>query len=119
MLGFLPCHTFLWDCMENFVEHYNSHIWGNQGPKLMRMLRLWCKLEDFQGMSDFRTSNLYFLHPQRFHPISYPQRRRYCEVRDNDPSFKNLCCKYCPSTYRNLIQGPVGLVTRELCPGNK
>ncbi|KAM5314849.1 alpha-1,4-N-acetylglucosaminyltransferase-like [Glossophaga mutica] len=147
VFGFLPHHTFLWECMENFVEHYNSHIWGNQGPNLMtRMLRLWCKLEDFQGVRDLRCSNLSFLHPQRFYPISYPEWRRYYEVWDTDPSFndsyalhlwnhmnqegrdvvrgsntlaENLYRKHCPRTYRVLVQGPVGLVTGQVGPGNK
>ncbi|XP_011371517.1 alpha-1,4-N-acetylglucosaminyltransferase [Pteropus vampyrus] len=147
VFGFLPHHSFLWECMENFVEHYNSDIWGNQGPILMtRMLRVWCKLKNFQEVSDFRCSNFSFLHPQRFYPISYPQWRRYYEVWDTDPSFKdsyglhlwnymnqegrtvvrgsntlveNLYRKHCPRTYRVLIQGPEGLVTGELGLGNE
>ncbi|MBZ3886413.1 Alpha-1,4-N-acetylglucosaminyltransferase [Sciurus carolinensis] len=131
VFGFLPHHPFLWGCMENFVEHYNSYIWGNQGPNLMtRMLRLWCKLEDFQGLNDLRCLNLSFLHPQRFYPISYPEWRRYYDVWDIDPSFnnsyalhlwnfmnhegktvvrgsntlvENLYRKYCPRTYRELV----------------
>nr|XP_020724958.1 alpha-1,4-N-acetylglucosaminyltransferase isoform X2 [Odocoileus virginianus texanus] len=53
VFGFLPHHPFLWECMENFVENYNPNIWGHQGPELMtRLLRVWCKLRDFQeGMS--------------------------------------------------------------------
>lgn len=147
VFGFLPHHPFLWECMENFVEHYNSDIWGNQGPSLMtRMLRLWCKLRDFQEVSDFRCLNLSFLHPQRFYPISYPEWRRYYEVWDKDLSFndsyalhlwnymnnegrtvvrgsntlvENLCRKHCPRTYRDLIQSPEGSVTGEVGPGNK
>nr|XP_011719852.1 alpha-1,4-N-acetylglucosaminyltransferase isoform X2 [Macaca nemestrina] len=144
VFGFLPQHPFLWKCMENFVEHYNSDIWGNQGPDLMtRMLRVWCKLEDFQELSDLRCLNISFLHPQRFYPISYPEWRRYYEVWDTDPSFndsyalhlwnymnqegravvrgsntlvENLYRKHCPGTYRDLIQGPEGSVTGELGP---
>ncbi|XP_036917062.1 alpha-1,4-N-acetylglucosaminyltransferase [Sturnira hondurensis] len=147
VFGFLPHHSFLWGCMENFVEHYNSHIWGNQGPDLMtRMLRLWCRLEDFQGVSDLRCSNLTFLHPQRFYPISFREWRRYYEVWDTDPIFnasyalhlwnhmnqegrgvvrgsntlaENLYQKHCPRTYQDLVQGPTGLVSGKLGPGNK
>ncbi|XP_059018700.1 alpha-1,4-N-acetylglucosaminyltransferase isoform X3 [Mustela lutreola] len=147
VFGFLPHHPFLWDCMENFVEHYNSEIWGNQGPSLMtRMLRLWCRLGDFQEVSDLRCLNLSFLHPQRFYPISYPEWRRYYEVWDRDLSFndsyalhlwnymnkegmtvvrgsntlvENLCRKHCPRTYRDLIQGPEGSGTGTLSAGNK
>ncbi|XP_003822530.1 alpha-1,4-N-acetylglucosaminyltransferase [Pan paniscus] len=147
IFGFLPHHPFLWECMENFVEHYNSDIWGNQGPELMtRMLRVWCKLEDFQEVSDLRCLNISFLHPQRFYPISYREWRRYYEVWDTDPNFndsyalhlwnhmnqegravirgsntlvENLYRKHCPRTYRDLIKGPEGSVTGELGPGNK
>ncbi|KAM6223037.1 alpha-1,4-N-acetylglucosaminyltransferase [Rhynchocyon petersi] len=147
VFGFLPHHPFLWACMENFVEHYNSDIWGNQGPILMtRMLRVWCRLRDFQDVSDLRCLNLSFLHPQRFYPISYPEWRRYYDVWDTDPSFKdsyalhlwnymnqegrpvvkgsntlveNLFRKYCPRTYRDLIQGSEESVTGDLGPGNK
>ncbi|XP_066207216.1 alpha-1,4-N-acetylglucosaminyltransferase [Saccopteryx leptura] len=147
VFGFLPRHSFLWECMENFVEHYNSHIWGNQGPNLMtRMLKVWCKLEDFQEVSDLKCLDLSFLHPQRFYPISYPEWRRYYEVCDTDPSFndsyalhlwnymnqegrvvirgsntlvENLYRKHCPRTYRDLIQGPEGSVSGEMGPGDK
>lgn len=32
VFGFLPRHSFLWQCMENFVEHYNSHIRATRVP---------------------------------------------------------------------------------------
>lgn len=141
VFGFLPHHPFLWACMENFVEHYNSHIWGNQGPKLMtRMLKMWCKLQDFQELGDLKCLNISFLHPQRFYPIPYPEWRLYYQVWDTEPSFnnsyalhlwnymnqegrtvvrgsntlaENLYRKHCPKTYRALIQGAKGAVSRE------
>ncbi|XP_006177522.1 alpha-1,4-N-acetylglucosaminyltransferase [Camelus ferus] len=147
VFGFLPHHPFLWECMENFVENYNPGIWGHQGPNLMtRILRVWCKLRDFQEVSDLKCLNLSFLHPQRFYPISFRAWRRYYEVWDTEPSFnnsyalhlwnymnkegrvvvrgsntlvENLYRKHCPRTYRDLIQGPEGLVTGEQGPGNK
>ncbi|XP_037681078.1 alpha-1,4-N-acetylglucosaminyltransferase [Choloepus didactylus] len=146
VFGFLPHHPFLWACMENFVEHYNSAIWGNQGPGLMtRVLKVWCKLRDFQEVSDLRCQNLSFLHPQRFYPISYPEWRRYYKVWDTEPSFnnsyalhlwnymnrerkavvrgsntlvENLYRKHCPRTYSDLIKGPKWSVTGEPGPGN-
>ncbi|XP_002716610.3 alpha-1,4-N-acetylglucosaminyltransferase [Oryctolagus cuniculus] len=146
VFGFLPHHPFLWGCMENFVEHYNSAIWGHQGPDLMtRMLRVWCKLGDFQELSDLRCLNLSFLHPQRFYPISYPEWRRYYQVWDTEPSFndsyalhlwnymnregravvrgshtlvESLFRKHCPRTY-SLIQGPQESVTKAGRAGNQ
>ncbi|KAM4821390.1 alpha-1,4-N-acetylglucosaminyltransferase [Thomomys bottae] len=147
VFGFQPHHPFLWDCMENFVEHYNSHIWGNQGPLLMtRMLRVRCPLGDFQELADLRCLNLSFLHPQRFYPIPFREWRRYYQVWDPpDPSFQasyalhlwnfmnrqerktvrlgsntlveRLYRQHCPRTYRVLIQGPQGAVTTRLGPG--
>ncbi|XP_003476556.1 alpha-1,4-N-acetylglucosaminyltransferase [Cavia porcellus] len=140
VFGFSPHHPFLWACMENFVEHYNSGIWGNQGPRLItRMLKLWCKLRDFKEVSDLKCQNMSFLHPHRFYPISYSQWKSYYEVWDPEPSFnnsyalhlwnhmnqgkrtvvkgsntlaENLFRKYCPTTYRYLVQGPQRSVTR-------
>ncbi|XP_027701114.1 alpha-1,4-N-acetylglucosaminyltransferase [Vombatus ursinus] len=133
VFGFHHHHSFIWDCMENFIEHYNGKIWGNQGPGLMtRMLRLSCNLTDFREVKDLRCPNLSFLHPQRFYPIAYLKWKRYYEVWDIEPSFndsyalhlwnymnqekkavirgsntlaENLYRKYCPITYKNLIQG--------------
>ncbi|KAM5291850.1 alpha-1,4-N-acetylglucosaminyltransferase [Ctenodactylus gundi] len=144
VFGFLPHHPFLWECMENFVEHYNSDLWGHQGPHLMtRMLRVWCKLEDFKELNDLKCQNISFLHPQRFYPISFSEWWRYYEVWDPEPSFnnsyalhlwnymnkgrktvvkgsntlvENLYRKHCPRTYRDLIQGPEGPVSRGLGP---
>ncbi|XP_057596293.1 alpha-1,4-N-acetylglucosaminyltransferase [Hippopotamus amphibius kiboko] len=147
VFGFLPHHPFLWECMENFVENYNPKIWGHQGPQLMtRILRVWCKLRDFQEVSDLKCLNFSFLHPQRFYPISFQAWRRYYEVWDTEPSFnesyalhlwnymnqegkavvrgsntlvENLYRKHCPKTYRDLLQGPQGLVTVEQGSGNR
>lgn len=147
VFGFLPHHPFLWGCMENFVERYNSHIWGNQGPNLMtRMLRLWCRLEDFQELDDLKCPNISFLHPQRFYPIPYPEWRRYYQVWGTEPSFnasyalhlwnfmnkegrtpvsgsntlaENLYRKHCPKTYRVLIQRAEGTASREPGTGNR
>ncbi|XP_004588460.3 alpha-1,4-N-acetylglucosaminyltransferase [Ochotona princeps] len=146
VFGFLPQHPFLWGCMENFVEHYNSAIWGHQGPALMtRMLRVWCKLGDFQELSDLKCLNLSFLHPQRFYPISYPQWRQYYQVWDTEPSFnhsyalhlwnymnreqktvvrgsntlvEHLFRKYCPRTYQDVVRGPEGSVTKAMGTGS-
>ncbi|XP_008835663.1 alpha-1,4-N-acetylglucosaminyltransferase [Nannospalax galili] len=145
VFGFLPRNPFLWACMENFVEHYNSGIWGNQGPNLMtRVLRVWCKLGDFQELSDLKCQNISFLHPQRFYPIPYRQWRHYYQVWGTEPTFndsyalhlwnymnregktvvrgsntlvENLYRKHCPRTYSDLIQGAEG--TRWLGPGNR
>ncbi|XP_048190403.1 alpha-1,4-N-acetylglucosaminyltransferase [Perognathus longimembris pacificus] len=92
VFGFEPRHPFLWACMENFVEHYNSRVWGNQGPLLMtRMLRVRCRLGAFprRGRGDLRCGDLSVLHPDRFYPIPFRQWGRYYQVWDPpDPAFR-------------------------------
>ncbi|XP_036287245.1 lariat debranching enzyme isoform X5 [Pipistrellus kuhlii] len=147
--GFGARHAFLWRCMENFVEHYDSGVWGRQGPDLMtRMLRVWCRLEDFRReLGDLRCVDVSFLHPRRFYPIPFPEWRRYYEVwAPEEPSFngsyalhlwnymnregkgvvrgsntlaERLYRQHCPRTYRHLVRGPERGVTGELGPGNK
>uniref|UniRef100_A0A8D0HCU2 Alpha-1,4-N-acetylglucosaminyltransferase n=1 Tax=Sphenodon punctatus TaxID=8508 RepID=A0A8D0HCU2_SPHPU len=134
IFGFSHHHWFIWSCMEDFVQHYNGDVWGNQGPYLMtRMLTGLCNLSDFQVAEDLSCQNISFLHPQRFYPIAYPEWRQYYKVWDTWPDFnnsyalhlwnfmnkeqkqvvagsntlvENLYKIYCPTTYRELIQGP-------------
>ncbi|XP_066477592.1 alpha-1,4-N-acetylglucosaminyltransferase [Tiliqua scincoides] len=136
ILGFQQHHWFLWDCMEDFVQKYNGDIWGHQGPQLItRMLGRLCNLTDFEDVVDQRCHNISFLHPHRFYPISYPEWRKYYEVWDPSPDFKdsyalhlwnfmnqeqknvttgsntlveNLFKMYCPITYRSLFPAPQG-----------
>ncbi|XP_010212002.1 PREDICTED: alpha-1,4-N-acetylglucosaminyltransferase [Tinamus guttatus] len=133
IFGFPSYHKFVWDCMNNFVLKYNGRIWGNQGPFLMtRMLKAICNLTDFVGLEDHRCHNISFLNPQRFYPIPYPAWKKYYEVWNKDPNFNHsyalhlwnfmnrnqkvvvagsntlaekLYKTYCPTTYRDLIQG--------------
>ncbi|GAB5576812.1 alpha-1 [Prionailurus iriomotensis] len=112
VFGFLPHHPFLWECMENFVEHYNSDIWGNQGPSLMtRMLRLWCKLRDFQEWRRYYEvwdKDLSFNDSYALHLWNYMNNEGRTVVRGSNTLVENLCRKHCPRTYRDLIQSPEG-----------
>ncbi|XP_050821693.1 alpha-1,4-N-acetylglucosaminyltransferase-like [Gopherus flavomarginatus] len=136
IFGFPRHHWFLWDCMKDFVRNYNGRIWGNQGPILItRRLRALCNLTDFHNVEDQSCQNISFLHPQRFYPIPYPAWRQYYKVWKRRPDFnnsfalhlwnfmnkehktvvagsntlaENLYKTYCPTTYKNLIQGTEG-----------
>ncbi|CAI5775408.1 Hypothetical predicted protein [Podarcis lilfordi] len=133
ILGFQRHHWFLWDCMVDFVQHYNGAIWGHQGPHLItRMLKKLCNLTDFNNVEDQTCHNISFLHPQRFYPIPYTLWHKYYEVWDSKPDFnesyalhlwnfmnrkekrnvtigsnflvENLFRTHCPTTYQSLIQ---------------
>ncbi|KAI5142258.1 Centrosomal Protein Of 70 Kda [Manis pentadactyla] len=104
VFGFLPHHPFLWECMENFVEHYNSDIWGNQGPNLMtRMLRLWCKLRDFQEWRHYYEvwdPELSFNYSYALHLWNYMNHNKKVVVRGSNTLVENL--------YHLKIAGPNG-----------
>ncbi|KAM9127834.1 alpha-1,4-N-acetylglucosaminyltransferase-like [Pangshura tecta] len=133
IFGFPHHHWFIWDCIKDFVQNYNGRIWGNQGPFLMtRRLRALCNLTNFHNVEDQSCQNISFLHPQRFYPIPYQAWRQNYEVWDTNPDFndsyalqlwnfmnkehkpvvagsnvlvENLYKTYCPTTYKDLIQG--------------
>ncbi|XP_019398509.1 PREDICTED: alpha-1,4-N-acetylglucosaminyltransferase [Crocodylus porosus] len=83
-------HSFIWNCMKNFVENYNADIWGHQGPYLMtRVLKTLCNLTDFKAVEDQCYQNIFFLNPQRFYPIPYPLWEKYYEVWDLHTNFSD------------------------------
>ncbi|KAJ7324985.1 hypothetical protein JRQ81_018005 [Phrynocephalus forsythii] len=145
IFSFQQHHTFLWDCMEDFVQNYNGAIWGNQGPFLMtRVLKKLCNLTDFKDTEDQKCHNISFLNPQRFYPIPYKDWKMYYEVWDSTPQFnisyalhlwnfmnqkdkknitigsnilvENLFRMYCPATHKRLSQAVEG---NEQMPQNK
>ncbi|XP_074860174.1 alpha-1,4-N-acetylglucosaminyltransferase-like [Carettochelys insculpta] len=133
IFGFSHHHPFVWGCMEDFVENYNGADWGYQGPKLLtRRLRALCKLTNFQNVENQTCRNISILHPQRFYPIPYSEWWKYFEVWETNPDFSSsfglhlwnfmnkehktvvagsntlvetLYKKYCPTTYKVLLQG--------------
>ncbi|XP_020671590.3 alpha-1,4-N-acetylglucosaminyltransferase [Pogona vitticeps] len=133
IFSFQQHHSFLWDCMEDFVRNYDGAIWGNQGPFLItRVLKRLCDLIDFKDTEDQKCHNISFLNPQRFYPIHYKNWTAYYEVWDPIPQFntsyalhlwnfmnekdkknvtigsntlvENLFRMYCPTTYKRLSQ---------------
>uniref|UniRef100_K7FH36 Alpha-1,4-N-acetylglucosaminyltransferase-like n=1 Tax=Pelodiscus sinensis TaxID=13735 RepID=K7FH36_PELSI len=136
IFGFSRHHKFIWDCMEDFVQNYRGEIWGHQGPRLLtRMLKALCPVTNFHNVEDINCQNISYLHPQRFYPIPCGEWNRYFQVWEKSPEFnnsysmhvwnymnrehkpvvagsntllENLYKTYCPTTYKALIQGPVG-----------
>ncbi|NWI85538.1 A4GAT galactosyltransferase, partial [Pitta sordida] len=68
-LSFKPKHEFIELCMKDFVENYNSDIWGHQGPELLtRVFKKWCSIETIQSMS---CKGVNALAPEAVYPIPW------------------------------------------------
>ncbi|XP_043938156.1 alpha-1,4-N-acetylglucosaminyltransferase-like [Protopterus annectens] len=92
VLGFQKHHSFIMDCMTDFVLHYNAGIWGNQGPTLItRMIKKSCPLPHYKKVQDFRCDarNLTFMHPSHFYPIHWTAWEKYFEVWKEIPTFED------------------------------
>ncbi|XP_062901053.1 alpha-1,4-N-acetylglucosaminyltransferase-like [Mobula hypostoma] len=71
-------HTFLWNCMEDFVACYNGDIWGQQGPRLItRMLKRWCNINNLATFIGKECNGISIWITNRFYPIPYPAWGRY------------------------------------------
>ncbi|XP_044146932.1 alpha-1,4-N-acetylglucosaminyltransferase-like [Bufo gargarizans] len=125
-------HNFTQKCMEDFVQNYNSKIWGYQGPRLFtHILKKFCDLPNFNSTEDVMCGNITFFNPKRFYPIPYPSWRQYYQVWNKLPTFndsyalhlwnfmndknikmvpgsnmlaEHLYKGYCPSTYGAVLR---------------
>ncbi|KAM4043188.1 alpha-1,4-N-acetylglucosaminyltransferase-like [Anomaloglossus baeobatrachus] len=90
IFGFSSRHDFTQKCMEDFVQNYDSRIWGQQGPRLFtRILKKFCDLPDFVGSEDAMCGNNTLFNPQRFYPIICPEWKKYYQIWEKLPSFNN------------------------------
>ncbi|XP_075194832.1 alpha-1,4-N-acetylglucosaminyltransferase-like isoform X1 [Anomaloglossus baeobatrachus] len=131
IFGFSSQYNFTQKCMVQFVQNYDSRIWGHQGPHLFtEVLKKFCEIPKFIGTEDVMCGNIAFLNPQRFYPIPYPAWRKYFEVWDRSSTFNDsyalhlwnfmnkekltmvpgsntlaefLYKEYCPSTYKTML----------------
>ncbi|XP_006012256.1 lactosylceramide 4-alpha-galactosyltransferase [Latimeria chalumnae] len=79
-LGFEDHHNFIWDCMVDFVCHFNGNVFGNQGPKLVsRILKKWCGTQHLGDVIDKQCGGVSYLSSRRFYPIPYFNWTRYFE----------------------------------------
>ncbi|XP_071999544.1 alpha-1,4-N-acetylglucosaminyltransferase-like isoform X1 [Engystomops pustulosus] len=130
IFGFSPHHPFTQKCMEDFVQKYDSKIWGQQGPILVtRIIKTFCKIPYFNEKEDTMCGNITIFNPQRFFPVPDGAWRRYYQVWDQLPEFMDsfglhlwnsmnkgqvtmvpgsnvladhLHKQYCPSTYGEM-----------------
>ncbi|XP_078523944.1 alpha-1,4-N-acetylglucosaminyltransferase-like [Lissotriton helveticus] len=89
VLGFRRFHTFLWDCMEDFVRNYDGKLWGQQGPMLYtRMSERLCPIPSIDVVRDIKCPQFVYLHQIRFYPIGYQSWKKFFELWDgNDTLF--------------------------------
>ncbi|XP_056419505.1 alpha-1,4-N-acetylglucosaminyltransferase-like [Hyla sarda] len=90
IFGFSSHHNFTQECLEDFVQKYDSSLWGQQGPRLFtRILKTFCDIPVFNGTDDVTCANITLFNPQRFYPISYPAWRQYYQVWDKLTTFSD------------------------------
>ncbi|XP_073432615.1 alpha-1,4-N-acetylglucosaminyltransferase-like [Dendrobates tinctorius] len=132
VFGLSPHHKLTWEFMENFVQNYKGELWGHQGPGVFtRVVNKHCGVPTFTSLDNIKCANVSYLHPERFYPIIYDDWKRYFEVWENVPTFKNsyalhlwnymnkqnksmvvgsktlvehLYQQYCPSTYEDILK---------------
>ncbi|XP_073432620.1 alpha-1,4-N-acetylglucosaminyltransferase-like [Dendrobates tinctorius] len=132
VFGLSPHHQLTWEFMENFVKNYKGDVWANQGPGVFtRVVKNHCGIPKFTSVEHVKCANVSYFHPERFYPISFPSWKRYFEVWENFPAFKNsyalhlwnfmnkerkdmvvgsntlvehLYQQYCPSTYDGVLK---------------
>ncbi|XP_061864338.1 lactosylceramide 4-alpha-galactosyltransferase isoform X2 [Colius striatus] len=78
-LSFKPKHKFMELCMQDFVDNYNSWIWGHQGPQLLtRVFKKWCSIRSLQ--SSMSCKGVSALPREAFYPIRWQDWKKYFEV---------------------------------------
>ncbi|XP_038673519.1 lactosylceramide 4-alpha-galactosyltransferase-like [Scyliorhinus canicula] len=92
-LGFSQYHSFIQDCMIDYVNNYQGEIWGHQGPSLMsRVLRHWCNTDDLDELVGVKCNGISYLPPNYFYPIRYNDWEKYFEhwtMEDIRDTFSN------------------------------
>ncbi|XP_064316789.1 lactosylceramide 4-alpha-galactosyltransferase-like [Phalacrocorax carbo] len=78
-LSFKPKHKFMELCMQDFVENYNSWIWGHQGPQLLtRVFKKWCSIRSLRSSTSCKGVSA--LPREAFYPIRWQDWKKYFEV---------------------------------------
>ncbi|XP_032841931.2 lactosylceramide 4-alpha-galactosyltransferase [Tyto alba] len=78
-LSFKPKHKFMELCMKDFVENYNSWIWGHQGPQLLtRVFKKWCSIRSLRSSTNCKGVSA--LPREAFYPIRWQDWKKYFEV---------------------------------------
>ncbi|CAN8021962.1 unnamed protein product, partial [Ixodes persulcatus] len=83
ILFFDRYHPFLGDCIRTLVSNYNPHVWGQNGPVLMRSVFLrWCNATIVEDMVGKSCKGVTLLPRRYFLPLNYSQHSKF--FRDSD-----------------------------------
>ncbi|NXH16354.1 A4GAT galactosyltransferase, partial [Bucco capensis] len=78
-LSFKPKHKFMELCMKDFVENYNSWIWGHQGPQLLtRVFKKWCSIRSLRSSTSCK--GVRALPREAFYPIRWQDWKKLFEL---------------------------------------
>ncbi|XP_040401015.1 lactosylceramide 4-alpha-galactosyltransferase isoform X1 [Cygnus olor] len=103
-LSFKPRHKFIELCMQDFVENYNSWIWGHQGPQLLtRVFKKWCSIRSLRSSKSCKGVSA--LPREAFYPIRWQDWKKYFEVVSSSELQELLKNSYAVHVWNKKSQG--------------
>ncbi|XP_010713700.1 lactosylceramide 4-alpha-galactosyltransferase isoform X1 [Meleagris gallopavo] len=103
-LSFTPKHKFIELCMQDFVENYNSWIWGHQGPQLLtRVFKKWCSIRSLRSSKSCKGVSA--LPREAFYPIRWQDWKKYFEVVSSTELNELLKNTYAVHVWNKKSQG--------------
>ncbi|KAM6161486.1 lactosylceramide 4-alpha-galactosyltransferase isoform 1-T2 [Erethizon dorsatum] len=103
-LAFERRHEFLALCMRDFVAHYNSWIWGHQGPQLLtRVFKKWCNIHSLAQSHSCR--GVTALPRQAFYPVPWQSWKKYFEDISPEELSQLLSATYAAHVWNRKSQG--------------
>ncbi|XP_019399910.1 PREDICTED: lactosylceramide 4-alpha-galactosyltransferase [Crocodylus porosus] len=103
-LSFEPNHKFIELCMKDYVDHYNSWIWGHQGPQLLsRVFKKWCSIRSLQSRKGCKGVSI--LPQEAFYPIHWQDWKKYFEEVSSSAFQKLFQNSYAAHIWNKKSQG--------------
>ncbi|ELW64473.1 lactosylceramide 4-alpha-galactosyltransferase [Tupaia chinensis] len=103
-LAFQRRHEFLALCMRDFVAHYNSWVWGHQGPQLLtRVFKKWCSIRSLDESQACR--GVTTLPSQAFYPVPWQNWKKYFEDISPEELPRLLGATYAVHVWNKKSQG--------------
>ncbi|NWX16790.1 A4GAT galactosyltransferase, partial [Aegotheles bennettii] len=103
-LSFKPKHEFMELCMQDFIDNYNSWIWGHQGPELLtRVFKRWCSISNIQN--NMNCKGVSALPHEAFYPIYWENWRKLFEEISSSELHKLLKDTYAVHVWNKLSHG--------------
>ncbi|XP_052546629.1 lactosylceramide 4-alpha-galactosyltransferase [Tympanuchus pallidicinctus] len=103
-LSFTPKHKFIELCMQDFVENYNSWIWGHQGPQLLtRVFKKWCSIRSLRSSKSCKGVSA--LPREAFYPIRWQDWKKYFEAVSSTELNELLKNTYAVHVWNKKSQG--------------